>query len=172
MSSQCLSSVDTTTNHILNDQWTLWAHLPHNADWSLKSYIPIMTFKTMEDAISVTESLPPVLVKNCMLFIMKKGINPSWEDPQNREGGSFSYKVANEDVPRTWSELTYRLVGGTIGTGSFNQCVTGITISPKKLFCVVKIWMTSCSHQNASAISAVHGLHSRGCLFMKHKPEY
>ena len=30
--------------HKLSHQWTLWAHLPHNTDWSMKSYIKIYTF--------------------------------------------------------------------------------------------------------------------------------
>ena len=24
--------------HILFDKWVLWAHLPHDTDWSIKSY--------------------------------------------------------------------------------------------------------------------------------------
>ena len=52
----------------LSDKWTLWAHLPHNTDWSIKSYIPISTFTTVEETIAVTETLPHMLVENCMLF--------------------------------------------------------------------------------------------------------
>ena len=29
--------------HPLYDKWVLWAHLPHDTDWSLKSYKKIMT---------------------------------------------------------------------------------------------------------------------------------
>ena len=31
--------------HPLADTWTLWAHLPHDTDWSIKSYKRILTFK-------------------------------------------------------------------------------------------------------------------------------
>ena len=51
-----------TAYHDLSDKWTLWAHLPHNTDWSIKSYIPISTFVTVEDTLAVTETLPPILV--------------------------------------------------------------------------------------------------------------
>ena len=165
-----------TDNNLVNklsDKWTLWAHLPHNTDWSLNSYIPISTFSTVEDTIAVTESLPPILVENCMLFMMKKGINPIWEDPKNRNGGCFSYKVLNKNVAKAWSELTYRIVGGSIcNNSSFVKSVTGITISPKKNFCIIKIWMTNCDHQNPSVILPVKGLQVHGCLFKKHTPEY
>ena len=108
-----------------------------------------------------------------MLFMMKKGINPTWEDPKNRDGGCFSYKVSNKNVAKTWSELTYRIVGGTISMKSdFVKCVTGITISPKKNFCIIKIWMTNCNYQDPKDVYPIKFLQPQGCLFKKHTPEY
>ena len=105
MISQQTSLTSTTSNmdtfHKLSDNWTIWAHLPHNTDWSIKSYIPIYTFTNIEETIAVTETLPAILVENCMLFIMKEGIKPTWEDPKNRNGGCFSYKVSNKTRPRS-----------------------------------------------------------------------
>lgn len=172
METATLSS-NMETFHNLSDNWTLWAHLPHNTDWSLKSYIPIHTFTTVEEAIAVTESLPGPLVENCMLFMMRQGVNPIWEDPKNRDGGCFSYKVLNKNVAKAWSELTYRVIGGSISSGTpFVNSVTGITISPKKNFCIIKIWMTNCNHQNPNVVAPVKGLQAQGCLFKKHTPEY
>ena len=159
--------------HKLSDNWTLWAHLPHNTDWSLKSYIQISSFSTIEEVIAVTESLPSALVENCMLFLMRKGINPLWEDPKNRDGGCFSYKVLNKNVSIAWKELTYAVTGGSISTrNGFFESVTGITISPKKNFCIIKIWMTNCNHQNPGSINPIKGLQAQGCLFKKHTPEF
>jgi hypothetical protein len=160
--------------HNLSDNWTLWAHLPHNTDWSIKSYIPISTFTTLEETIAVTETLPLVLVENCMLFLMRDGIKPTWEDPRNRNGGCFSYKVSNKNVHKVWKDLTYVVVGGTISKiAGFVNCVTGITISPKKNFCIIKIWMADCNNQNPLVVTNdVKGLLPQGCLFKKHTPEY
>jgi hypothetical protein len=162
------------TFHHLSDKWTLWAHLPHNTDWSMQSYIPISTFQTVEETVAVTETLPAILVENCMLFMMRKGIKPAWEDPKNRNGGCFSYKVSNKNVYKVWKELTYVVVGGTISKQmGFVNCVTGITISPKKNFCIIKIWMTDCNNQNPAIVTTdVKGLMPQGCLFKKHTPEY
>jgi hypothetical protein len=169
----------TETNHMeefhpLSDKWTLWAHLPHNTDWSIKSYIPISTFTTVEDTIAVTENLPSILVENCMLFIMREGIKPTWEDPRNRNGGCFSYKVVNKNVYKVWKDLTYVLVGDTISKQKeFVNSVTGITISPKKNFCIVKIWLSNCNNQNPAVVTNdVKGIIPQGCLFKKHTPEY
>ena len=84
-----------TEHHRLHNEWTLWAHLPHDTDWSIKSYRNVHTVSTVEATIALMESLPEVLVANCMLFIMKKGIIPVWEDKHNRTGGCFSYKIPN-----------------------------------------------------------------------------
>lgn len=169
----------TETNHMeefhpLSDKWTLWAHLPHNTDWSIKSYIPIFTFTAVENTIAITENLPGILVENCMLFIMREGIKPTWEDPRNRNGGCFSYKVSNKNVYKVWKDLTYVLVGDTISKQrAFVDAVTGITISPKKNFCIVKIWLANCDNQNPAVVTSdVKGIGPQGCLFKKHTPEY
>jgi len=160
--------------HKLKYKWNLWAHLPHDPDWTVKSYKQIYQFKTVEEVIGITESLSPDLVKNCMLFVMRDGITPMWEDPKNRNGGCFSYKISNKHVFEVWRDLTYVLIGDSISTNStFVNNVTGITISPKKNFCVIKIWMKNCDYQNAQLITSdVKNLSPVGCLFKKHTPEF
>ena len=160
-------------HHALSCGWTLWCHLPHDTDWSLKSYIKLHSFNTVEHAVSVTEMLPPKLVMNCMLFLMREGITPIWEDVRNRNGGCFSYKVINKDVQDCWRQLTYALVGNSISSNqALLPTVNGITISPKKNFCIVKIWLANCKFQNAAVITELVGITPHGCLFKKHTPEY
>ena len=168
------SSISSSITHKLNNRWNLWAHLPQDTDWSVKSYKLIYNLKTLEDAIVMTETTPDPLIKACMLFVMKDGIAPMWEDPKNRNGGCFSYKVSNKNVCEVWRELNYVLVGDTISSNSsFVNCVTGITISPKKNFCIIKVWMSNCDYQNpATVTSDVKGLIPQGCLFKKHTQEY
>jgi hypothetical protein len=160
--------------HVLEDKWTMWAHLPHDTDWSITSYKKIYTIDTVEGAIALSETIPDVLVKNCMLFLMREGIKPIWEDPKNRLGGCFSYKISNKNVFEVWKDLSYVLVGNSISNqSSFVGNVTGITISPKKNFCIIKIWMSNCSNQNPAIVTSdVKGLASQGCLFKRHVPEY
>ena len=170
-------SVDTTRieeHNELSDKWTLWAHLPHDTDWSIISYKKIHTVSSVEETIAIIETLPAILVQNCMLFWMRDGIKPTWEDEKNRNGGCFSYKVINKTVTDSWRELTYSILGNTISKqASFVDKVTGFTISPKKNFCIIKIWMADCANQNpAIIISEIKGIVSQGCIFKKHAPEY
>lgn len=157
----------------LNDSWTLWAHLPHDIDWTIKSYKPIMTFASVEEAVALCETLPNKMIKNCMLFLMRKGIQPVWEDDKNRKGGCFSYKVNNKSVPEAWRNLSYSLIGETLTENkSLLPHINGITISPKKSFCIVKIWTAVCNFQNPEIILKIPELTTHGCLFKKHMPEY
>ena len=160
--------------HDLSETWCLWAHLPHDTDWSLKSYKNIYTLTNIEETIAIMETLPETLVKNCMLFLMRDGINPTWEDPRNRQGGCFSYKVSNKHVYNVWKELSYVLVGNTLSNNDdFVANVSGITISPKKNFCIIKIWMSTCTYQNPGIITDdIVNFSSAGSLFKKHVPEY
>ena len=160
--------------HRLKYMWNLWAHLPQDPDWTVKSYKKVFQFKNVEEAIAITESLPEGLLKNCMLFIMRDGITPMWEDQKNRNGGCFSYKVSNKNVYEVWRDLTYVLLGESISSNIiFVNSVTGITISPKKNFCIVKIWTTNCDHQNPTVVTSdVKNLSPQGCLFKKHTPEF
>lgn len=168
-----LDMMEVVSSHQLHDKWVLWAHLPHDVDWTVNSYKKIANFNTAEEAITLFETLPDKMIKNCMLFLMRDGIKPTWEDEQNRNGGCFSYKISNKFVYNTWKNLSYALVGETLAKLNKNTpSINGITISPKKTFCIVKIWFSTCEFQNPSVIIDLDGLTSHGCLFKKHAPEY
>jgi hypothetical protein len=166
-------SSESNNFHKLSDTWILWAHLPHDTDWSIKSYIKICSFNTVEETISIINVLPSKLVTNCMLFLMREGITPTWEDQRNRNGGCFSYKISNKDVPQAWKELTYVLVGESMSANqNLIPLINGITISPKKNFCIVKVWLSSCQFRDASVIKDLYAINPHGCLFKEHMPEY
>jgi len=166
------TSLDATivsTKCKLYDKWTLWAHLPHDTNWTFESYIRMLTFNTVEEIIMLLETLPNEIITNCMLFIMRDGIKPMWEDPKNIKGGCFSYKINNKNVVSIWKNLSYSLVGESLTEqNSARPAINGITISPKKNFCIVKIWFSNCNHQNPSIIIDDIGISSQGCLFKTH----
>ena len=163
------SSLPDATFHKLYDSWTLWAHLPHDIDWTVQSYKELFTFSSVEETIAVCETLPEKMINNCMLFLMRKGILPMWEDPKNRKGGCFSYKVPNKMVVSVWRNLSYILVGESLTSDrKLLANINGITISPKKNFCIIKIWLANYDYQNPSVIHEIPGISAFGCLFKKH----
>ena len=108
-----------------------------------------------------------------MLFVMRNGITPLWEDPKNRSGGCFSFKVINKYVPNIWKSLLCALCGETLMQDiKKNNFINGITISPKKNFCVIKIWMSTCEFHDPSILINIRNLSKEGCIFKRHEPEF
>jgi hypothetical protein len=173
---QCDQEVRTLphTEHKLIGKWNLYYHLPHDKNWDISSYKPIMkNIDTAEQLISINEHLSENIIKHCMLFVMRDGITPMWEDKKNRNGGAFSFKVANKLVPLVWKTLFYSLCGETLCVDKkLSPLFNGITISPKKNFCIVKIWLENCTLQDPSILIQIPNLSKQGCLFKKHEPEF
>lgn len=166
------SRVESSSNEsktMLFDKWVLWAHLPHDTDWSLSSYIKVMVITNLEDLVMLQEVIPEKMVKNCMLFLMKKDVNPTWEDPKNKEGGCFSFKIMNKNVLNSWNKLLINMVSNNISKNKeFLNSITGVTISPKKTFCIVKLWMDGVKFQSTILLNDSDYLNPRGCLFKRH----
>lgn len=161
--------------HLLNDTWVLYAHLPHDTNWNTDSYKVITELRFVEQVIALIDCIPEEVTTGCMLFLMRKGIFPTWEDPSNRSGGCFSYKITNKNSSSVWRKMTYLLCGETLCENeTIMNKINGITISPKKNFCILKIWMNTCSHQDPSIINYPGGniIAEHGCLFKSHNPEY
>lgn len=162
-------------HHSLLDKWNFFYHLPSDKNWDKNSYKVVMSnIDSVEKLIAINEEMPNEIVQNCMLFVMKNGILPLWEDPQNRTGGAFSFKVFNIHVPLVWRHLLYLLCGGTLMTDvKLYPLVNGISVSPKRTFCIIKIWMKDCCVQDPDLITnEIKHLRSQGCLFKKHEPEF
>lgn len=162
-----------TQNKALIDKWDLYYHLPHDKKWDLSSYKKIMEIDEVEKLIAINETLPENIVKHCMLFVMRKNITPMWEDEKNRNGGCFSFKIINKQVHSVWKSLFYAMCGETLCVDNkHSQHINGITISPKKNFCIIKIWLDNCSIQDPNIIIPITNLPKQGCLFKKHEPEF
>ena len=158
--------------HALRGRWVLWAHLPNVDKWSLDSYIKLLTLTTVEESIAIMEALPTVVIETCMLFLMREGITPIWEDPRNASGGCFSYKVMDgSGISRAWKEMCYSACGETLSEREprFNDIVNGITISRKKTFCIIKIWTSTDRYQDPTIVTNKLTLcPAKGCLFKRH----
>jgi hypothetical protein len=158
------------TTHPLKDNWVLYHHLPSEKDWTLKGYTVLSDqINTVEKVISLNRSLTDNIIKYSMLFFMRKGITPLWEDPANCTGGCFSYKVVNKHVVQVWRHMMFHAAGETLATeNTYNDCINGITISPKKNFCIIKIWLRNSDNQDPNKITVIDNLTKHGVMFKLH----
>jgi hypothetical protein len=159
-------------------KWTFYSHLPHDTDWSLNSYKRVFDISSLEDTISLMEHTPKIVIERCMLFIMKSHIKPIWEDALNKNGGSFSFKVEDKNVYNVWKTFVYLILGGSLCSDidGFHEKINGISISPKKGFCIVKIWMATMEYSDHHIFDThfekeLTGIENNA-IFKSNKPEY
>ena len=58
----------------LEYNWTVWNHLPlpFETDWSINGYEPIISgIDTVEMAVGICKSIPPILIQKSMLYFTK-----------------------------------------------------------------------------------------------------
>ena len=96
-----------------------------------------MTVTYVEEIITLIHTLPESVLTTCMFFFMKEHVNPVWEDSANKQGGCFSYKITQSCFD-CWRDVSYSMVGKTLSKDKvFQESITGISISPKKNFCIL-----------------------------------
>lgn len=130
--------------HKLENNWLMWIHYVYDNDWSINSYKQIHSFDTLEELIKLNNFLNNNILSNLMVFYMKNNIKPIWEDENNKDGGSFSYKISNNLLENVWKNLVYSLLGNTLSDDeNILKNINGISISPKKNYCIIKIWLAN-----------------------------
>lgn len=126
---------------VLNDTWTWWAHDPADENWGIDSYKSIADIRTVSEYIQASQTFQSLLTRG-MHFMMRSHIKPIWEAPENRAGGCLSIKIMKHDVPEAWFELGARLLGETLlKDASAAAQINGISISPKRSYCIFRIWV-------------------------------
>lgn len=144
---------DTSNSYVsLNDVWTYYFHDPDNNDWSYKSYNMLCTLSCIQD-FWVAHSVLKDKIHLGMFFLMREHVFPCWDDENNKYGGCLSIKVLKQDMPAFWEELSMRVLGENLLKRENLKLwdhVNGISCSPKKHFCIVKIWLKTEEINNES----------------------
>ena len=173
---------------MLPNKWTLYHHDSANNDWSISGYEVVM--QNIDNAcqiVTLGAYIPDKTICHTMWFLMQNSIEPRWEDPANINGGYLQYRVTNKFVPETWRILMQFCAGGLLDYSSsivdssivdssiVDSIVspTGISISSRKTFCMIKIWFGQvftgepykCLHEAAPHLLDYSG----NPIFIKHK---
>ena len=156
----------------LKNQWVFWIRENCNNNWTIESYRKLITIDSIEKAVSFYDLLNDKILNHYMIFIMKSGITPLWEDPLNINGGCFSIKISNKNITEIWKTLSYYLYSETIFHNNLSTIVNGITLSPKKNFFIIKIWLNTSEYTNPKIITNIKNIPKEGCFFKKHQIEH
>jgi hypothetical protein len=146
--------------------------LSNDTQWNIASYKIIM--KHIDNPISLIElkkQINETIVIKSMLFIMRDNIAPMWEDPLNKNGGCFSFKISSSVIHSVWWDFVFLLCGETLMKDPKNmKKVNGLTISPKYEHSIIKIWLKDLTLQSFDILnlSGVRDLDTQKPLFKKH----
>lgn len=147
----------------LNDVWNIYFHDPYDLNWNNQSYLRLGTLGSVDDFWKHHLLLKQHIAKG-MFFVMRDGIFPSWDASPNINGGCLSIKVLKEHLPEFWEDLVIKMLGETLVKDSHRtlswSCINGISTSPKKHFCIIKLWlkdMALCGKEFFQILPKYHG---------------
>ena len=121
------------------DTWKIWYHSSKNSSWNNQSYKNIFEINNLYDLKFFIDSINLSHIKTGMFFIMKSGIFPTWEDKQNRDGCCISYKIYDDIVKSKIDFIILELLINDLKIK--NNTINGLSIVPKKNYCIVKLWL-------------------------------
>lgn len=148
----------------LDTNFTFWFHNPNDTNWGIDSYHEILNFTTVEEFWVLFNLVKKNMVENGMFFLMKEDIQPIWEDKRNLDGGCLSFKIDKRVAHKEWEELLVHLISSNLP-----ENVNGVSISPKKNFNIIKIWLSEeIEVDNFKLPSTLH-LSNETILFRSHK---
>lgn len=135
--------------HNTFNSWIVWYHNPADTDWTTKSYKDIIEISSIEDYCVLKNSWDLCLpkVSEGMFFLMRKidedtMVYPQWEDVNNIKGGCWSFKIHKDKCRDVWFNLMKYILGECIINKDVDySIINGISISPKKNFSIVKLWL-------------------------------
>jgi len=137
----CPHYLNSKGEHLLNTKWVLWHHSFDSGNWELNGYNKYATISTVEEFWLIYNDLPSINNKD-MWFLMRDGIPPRWEDPKNKEGGSFKFRVRGEHAENTWLALSSYLVTENICINPVDsELISGLGVSPKNNgYVTISVW--------------------------------
>lgn len=159
---------NTQKKNILFDTWNIWIHYCYDNNWNLESYQKLSNIETVEDIIVFFNLISEKIIKNSMIFIMRNNITPLWEDEKNKEGACLSYKIHNKLIFNIFKKVSILLMGETLVDENFRSLINGISISPKKNYVILKIWLNNNNEIKSNIINNSSELNNFQYIFKKH----
>eukprot|EP01117_Protostelium_nocturnum_P002867 TRINITY_DN1378_c0_g1_i1.p1 TRINITY_DN1378_c0_g1~~TRINITY_DN1378_c0_g1_i1.p1 ORF type:complete len:480 (+),score=186.12 TRINITY_DN1378_c0_g1_i1:197-1636(+) len=127
-------------------KWTIWYDDSHRKgvnsdDWE-KNIKALGHFSNIEEFWRYWAVLEDVarLQDGINLRFFKHGIRPSWEDPQNENGGKFVVSAPKNEISRYWSKIVLAAIGEQFKHG---DDICGVILSIKPTGAVINIWNKS-----------------------------
>ena len=122
----------------LDKKLDLWFHGVNNTKWDISSYKKIMSVDNLVDLTNILKSVEYKIFPNAMFFLMIEGVDPIWEHPKNKDGGTWSFKIEDSRIQEIWYKINILFITNNIFKE--DMPIFGISVAPKKGYYILKIW--------------------------------
>ena len=149
--------------------WTLYFHEPEDKTWTPESYKRISAVTSWEAMGTILRELGSHRTVNGMMFAMRGDTSPLWENKANIRGGSYCIKVGRKIAAEAYQRYLAAAALG-LATNDPANSIVGVTMSPKKGFCIIKLWNANARAFNkAGDITLLHDdIHMEEILYRPH----
>lgn len=127
----------------LASQWTVFFHDYENTSWNHESYEKLVVLRTIPQFWTFYDIIRTKLQAG-MFFVMKENHFPRWDaDMVGHARYHFlSVKVIKAKVEYCAEHILIRLLSEQLYPPD-PSVVRGVSISPKKHFCIFKVWIVA-----------------------------
>ena len=154
-----MTSVDEDEEMWFNDVWSLYFHDPTDDNWNKDGYTNMGTLSNVKEFWTIFNIIRDNIHKG-MFFMMREHIFPVWNDEENKKGGFMSIKILKERAAGFCDELLVNLLNESLLKEEHRSkwnFVNGISISPKRHFCIIKIWLKNTEIQDPDIFNISDG---------------
>jgi hypothetical protein len=128
------------THPIPTGSWSVYYHEPEDDTWTVESYKKLQTVSSWEGMGTLLRELGPHKTTNGLLRVMRGDNSPLWEDNANfLHGGTYCLKVWRRNAIDVFNRYLAAAALGICAKDPANTII-GVTISPKRESCIIKIW--------------------------------
>lgn len=151
-------------NFNLNNEWVIYFHDFMDTNWNRESYEKLVSIDNVVDFWTIFNTIKEKLSVG-MFFFMKKNIFPKWDDNENTKMSYMSIKILKTNASHFMEKILIHLMTDTLYTDNPHM-INGLSISPKKNFCICKVWINSVddAHKNIELYNIPNDYHGE-CLF-------
>ena len=137
--------------HSLHNRWVIWYDnpriAPEGSDW--KDNLKLCgEFSTVEQFWSIFNNIKPAstLAVNSNYHVFRHGVQPMWEDPQNKLGGKFVLTMPKKDskagrCDEWWLYTVLSILGESLDINGNQVC--GAVVSIRKSQDKIALWLKS-----------------------------
>ncbi|XP_060800936.1 eukaryotic translation initiation factor 4E1 isoform X1 [Amyelois transitella] len=135
--------------HPLENTWSFWLQANNKKEWK-DNLVELTSFDTVEDYWCLYHymKLPSELTLGQDYAVFKKGIEPTWEDKENRQGGRWMIMVEKgnyEKLDRIWLDTVLMVIGENFGDQ--NESITGVVVNVKA-YSKIGVWTKNHADKN------------------------